>query len=761
MIILFDVIIAVFVMLDFIIYGKKIKPFAIVAGLYTILINFNNFIAVHVYGFLTVDGVTLMRLLGIFACMFLIEIVFSFVEQKLKYSKLTVYDVCNKVENDNRKYFDESKYLFFINMIFGLCLFAYLVSLITNLRIYGTDIKGKNSGIVGHLSYFAFLLSPVVLLKNWNTKKILNKVFAILSVAMLFIISLIFGGKYVIFINAVYLMLCLLIANKSRINFKKLILLSLAFVVSVFSVFIIIYFVLPLLTNSGSTSISYAITHLFDYLLGPITANNYAFDHPNVGDSLIPFTVPINIFRSLFGGDYVYPVLPFVFNTSVNGNKTNVAGFIGESVYALGYLGGITYILVIFAIINVFYLLFTLKKRYSLTYTYILSVSLFLFFCNFVSVSGVLLPVIYIAIIETAIWIIDICVCKKSKTPREEISLAARKGGQRKLAIIILNWNGTEDTIECLQSLKSVPNYSDVFVLDNNSIEEKYLDLLKYVESGPYTYKVVNDDQFNKDVIDDTRLYLIKSKENLGFAKGNNFVANIISKTYEYVLLLNNDTIVPRYTINNMLNTIKETQDVAITCDIRYNYDRTALWNAGGCFKWYGDRKYYSQKKIDNAINRGVKYIKAEFITGCALMVDTRYIEKFGLFTEQFFHGEEDFNFCKMVAIRGGKIGVDLSSKIYHKVGRSINTAENRRAYNKKILHYTNRVINYKNFYDSFTWKLWRLLYLFLISVKLILSKSPINEVIRLVKAVYANSNKYDCITRVDFLEIINNSVDN
>ena len=288
---------------------------------------------------------------------------------------------------------------------------------------------------------------------------------------------------------------------------------------------------------------------------------------------------------------------------------------------------------------------------------------------------------------------------KKTKKLREDISFAMRKEGQRKLGIIILNWNGTEDTIECLQSLKTAPNYCDIFVLDNNSTEENYQNLLKYVEDGPYSYKVVSDDNFKADIVDDARLYFIKSKENLGFAKGNNFVAKIISPLYEYVFLLNNDTIVPRYTINNMFNAINSSQDVAITCDIRYNYDRTKLWNAGGSLQWYGDRKYYPQKRIDKLIENGSTYISAEFITGCALMVDTRYIEKFGLFTEQFFHGEEDYNFCKMVAIRGGKMGVDLTSKIYHKVGASISNAKNRTTFNKMVLHYTNRVIDYKNFF--------------------------------------------------------------
>ena len=158
MIILYDVLIAGLILLDYIVYGKKIKPFAIIAGLYTILINFNNLIAANAFGFLLVDGITMMRLLGIFASIFLVEIIFSFIEQKFKKPKMTTHDTCNLTDTKVSIDIDFSKYMFYMNLIFGLCLFAYFVSMLTNMKIYGTNIKGRNSGIVGHLTYFAFLL---------------------------------------------------------------------------------------------------------------------------------------------------------------------------------------------------------------------------------------------------------------------------------------------------------------------------------------------------------------------------------------------------------------------------------------------------------------------------------------------------------------------------------------------------------------------------------------------------------------------------
>lgn len=95
-----------------------------------------------------------------------------------------------------------------------------------------------------------------------------------------------------------------------------------------------------------------------------------------------------------------------------------------------------------------------------------------------------------------------------------------------RVSIIILNWNGLEDTINCLESLKKItyPNY-EVIVVDNGSkgndadvLEEKYKGYIK----------------------------LIRNKENLGFAEGNNVAIREVIKEgkADYILTLNNDTTV-------------------------------------------------------------------------------------------------------------------------------------------------------------------------------------------------------------------------
>lgn len=321
--------------------------------------------------------------------------------------------------------------------------------------------------------------------------------------------------------------------------------------------------------------------------------------------------------------------------------------------------------------------------------------------------------------------------------------------GMNSLAIVILNWNGSEDTIECLKGLQDIKSY-DIYLLDNGSHKNQQEKIKNYIKSEqcPVKFKIVNlDDEYNG-----ANAYYIISDSNMGFAGGNNYIVNKIYKLYSYVLLLNNDTEVPQNTILSMLNTIKKKKCVALTCDIRYYYDKNKLWNAGGKFTWYGDRKYFSQKLVDNIEKKQIGYIEADFITGCALMVDTSYIAQYGLFTDRFFHGEEDFNFCINAKKRGKKLGVDLSVRLYHKVGQSIKIDQSdERHFNVITVHYANRVIDYKHLYTYRKWILWRTMYLLLVFLKRVIDGMKIKNAYMLIKRVKKISNLYNGIDKTAF----------
>lgn len=99
------------------------------------------------------------------------------------------------------------------------------------------------------------------------------------------------------------------------------------------------------------------------------------------------------------------------------------------------------------------------------------------------------------------------------------------KDKQPSVAIIIVNYNGAEDTIECVKSLNKI-NYDNykIFVIENGSSKKPTKEQIDYLK-GQTVY--------------------IESAENLGFSGGNNIgIRKAIENEFDYVLLLNNDTTV-------------------------------------------------------------------------------------------------------------------------------------------------------------------------------------------------------------------------
>lgn len=336
----------------------------------------------------------------------------------------------------------------------------------------------------------------------------------------------------------------------------------------------------------------------------------------------------------------------------------------------------------------------------------------------------------------------------------------------KKTAIIMLNWNGLDDTVAALNSIKEFAVKEDIYLVDNASKDNEYDLLINrarqiFGEEKVLTYNLEELEKYREIVAfsDEERICIIQSENNLGFAGANNFVSSLICHHYETITLLNNDVELTGDVFDSMYKVMKAENCTAITCDIRYYFDKKTLWNAGGSFRWYGDRKYFSQNEIDKLKAKGISFIFADFVTGCCLMIDSSYIKDNGLFTDKFFHGEEDFNFCKRLKNKGLKCGVVLDAIIYHKVGRSLNFSKNdKRNLNKIVVHYTNRIIDMKSFYGKVRWNLWYRFYIFMFSIKAILRKQSLSEVAYIAKQTKKYANKND-VKAETYQEIMNDNV--
>ena len=349
-----------------------------------------------------------------------------------------------------------------------------------------------------------------------------------------------------------------------------------------------------------------------------------------------------------------------------------------------------------------------------------------------------------------------------------------------KVHIVILNWNGWRDTIECLESILRVdyPNY-DIVVVDNGSDDESIERIHSWAKGDiivetSYIDRSTDNKPINLVLYDRSvaenggrfvaekeksffsaceRVTLIQVGENLGFAGGSNVgIRYSLATGSEYVWLLNNDTVVERSSLGKMVDFMGKHLDYSgITGQIRLYANRAITWNCGGKLTFYGSRKYYyANCQVENVPQRG--YRKVSFITGCAVMFRTSLFKKAGLLSEQFFFGEEDFEFSQRLRRKGYKLACLYDAIIYHKVGKSINSAACGEMLGKVYIYYLNRFIDMRNYWPTIIWEIWRFFYLVYIVVLLKLKhKISWRNFWLLSKALLKNSSGLEAVSRATF----------
>jgi len=263
-----------------------------------------------------------------------------------------------------------------------------------------------------------------------------------------------------------------------------------------------------------------------------------------------------------------------------------------------------------------------------------------------------------------------------------------------RVSIIILNWNGWKDTIECLESLYRVtyPNY-DVIVVDNASRDDSIQKIREYAEgkikvnskffkynpnNKPIKVFEISEDEakqgkFNRSLYGkfdiDRRMILIKNKSNYGFAGGNNvgikFTLSVLNA--DYVLLLNNDTVVNKKFLDELIKVTK-INGAGIVGSKIYLYDSpTKIWSVGGEINWSKGYTYHITK-ISTSDNN-LRYINPLWTTGCSILIESEVIHNVGLLDTTYFVNYEDTDFCLRAYKKGYFVSVSLTSHVWHKEG--------------------------------------------------------------------------------------------
>lgn len=227
------------------------------------------------------------------------------------------------------------------------------------------------------------------------------------------------------------------------------------------------------------------------------------------------------------------------------------------------------------------------------------------------------------------------------------------------VSIVIVNWNGKDDTIVCLSSIRTLKKTGvvlDTIVVDNGSTN----DSIQAIKAAHPWVRIIS-------------LF-----SNVGFTGGSNVgIRDALKHKADYVWLLNNDTIVDKDALSLVNAFDDESVGVAgskIYFQKDHEYHKTrytqtekgrVLWYAGGLMDW--ENMYASHKGVDEVDNGQYdRALDTSFVTGCSCMISRKLIDTIGMLDEKYYLYLEDLDYSLRATKANFRLLYYPSSIVWH-----------------------------------------------------------------------------------------------
>ena len=269
--------------------------------------------------------------------------------------------------------------------------------------------------------------------------------------------------------------------------------------------------------------------------------------------------------------------------------------------------------------------------------------------------------------------------------------------------VVIVNWNGWSDTIECLESVLRMRSQNLRIVICDNASTDRSLDQIQdwaegsiFAECGnpmlaglttppiakPVSYRRLTqaESEAALDAHSDEPLVLIQSDRNLGFAAGCNVGIRYALKDRECdsVWLLNNDTVVEPEALSAMIAQMQQEQLGMCGSVALFYHKPEEIQVIGGpvISKWTG-RVYAKRGLRRSQLPACSQGHRVDFVAGASWLISRKCLEEVGLLEESYFLYCEEPD---LVMRARGKFnfGYSIKSFIYHKAGASAGSSRNR-----------------------------------------------------------------------------------
>jgi hypothetical protein len=227
-----------------------------------------------------------------------------------------------------------------------------------------------------------------------------------------------------------------------------------------------------------------------------------------------------------------------------------------------------------------------------------------------------------------------------------------------RVVTVVLNWNGSADTIDCVRSLRELRDVDNtILVVDNGSTDDSLARL-----RGAFP-----------------DLWILETGANLGYAGGNNAgIEAALARGADFVWLLNNDTTVDPETLAALVAALAERPDAGLAgSKIYYAARPETLWCAG-CR--YTTRYGFAEPRGQGERDEGQYDVpdEIEFATGCSVLARREVIAAIGPLSEDYFMSWEDVDWSAAAAAAGWRILYVPGSRVWHKVGASMGSVPGR-----------------------------------------------------------------------------------
>jgi hypothetical protein len=218
----------------------------------------------------------------------------------------------------------------------------------------------------------------------------------------------------------------------------------------------------------------------------------------------------------------------------------------------------------------------------------------------------------------------------------------------KKVCVVILNWNGRELTLRCLENLrKSDYPHTMPVIVDNGSSDGSVETIAKAFP----------------------RVKIVQNPTNLGWAAGSNQgIAWGLDHGADYLLLLNNDAWGEPSTISNLVSAACGFHnEAAVIPKIYLGSDATRFWFARGRVNlWTGVFSNPAYNVVDDG--RFDSSPEVEYASGCCILIPRGIIEQVGGFDASFFSYVEDVEWSIRCRRAGFRIVLCPSAKLWHDV---------------------------------------------------------------------------------------------